>query len=322
MIDFHLTGLRADNPLAFLAALGTLRVAAAAFGSGAVQLRWLPATSAWRPILRVTALGGDASEERVNEDELVMRLHQAMSQSSGRQAFAIADDLTLGTTEFRAASLRATAGASARDRSFTDFMAAFGSDAVERRENGKSTGKIADTAFRTMSGAGHQHFLGFMRALADDVGPEHLRRSLFAQWRYDDSLESHTMRWDPVDDVRYALRWRDSSGDPERKRAGTMWGANRLAIEALPLLPTMPTQQAELSTVGFSSFTGAGVAWTWPVWCGWSSVDTTRSLLALSELQKPQPDRKLLGRMGVGEVFRCYRITQGKYRNFTLAWAV
>ena len=95
-----------------------------------------------------------------------------MSKSSGRRAFGIADDLTLSPEAFRAVSASAAADATPGDRAFVDFIAAFGSDAAELRDNGKASGKIADTAFRTMSGAGHQHFLGFMRTLAEDVGPD------------------------------------------------------------------------------------------------------------------------------------------------------
>ena len=267
MTELPLVGLRADNPLAFMAALGTLRVAGAAFDQGTVRMRWQISSGAWTPALCFTGVRRKVTVERFDEDELVARLHDWMSKSSGRRAFGIADDLTLSPEAFRAVSASAAADATPGDRAFVDFIAAFGSDAAELRDNGKASGKIADTAFRTMSGAGHQHFLGFMRTLAEDVGPDHLRRALFVPWRYDDPLESHSMRWDPVDDVRYALRWRDSSGDPERKRSGTMWGANRLAIEALPLLPTMPIERSGLATVGFSISKAAGAAWTWPVWC-------------------------------------------------------
>ena len=322
MTELALSGLRADNPLAFLAALGTLRAAAAAFDRSTVRMRWQISSGAWTPALCLTAARGQAAVESLDEDELVARLHDWMSNSSGQRAFAIADDLTLSPQAFRAVSASAVAGATPRDRAFADFIAAFGCDAVELRENGKASGKIADTAFRTMSGAGHQHFLGFMRTLATDVGPGHLRRALFAPWRYDDPLESHSMRWDPADDVRYALRWRDASGYPERKRSGTMWGANRLAIEALPLLPTMPTEQGGLATVGFSISKAEGAVWTWPVWSGSCTVETVRSMLSLGELQRARPSRATLARMGIREVFRCHRIRQGKYRNLTPAQAV
>lgn len=314
--EFRLNGLRAENPLAFLAALGTLRASASAYGSDAVRMRWAADGDAWSPVLRLEA------QAAVDDVGLCQALHEWMQRSSGRRAFDIGDDLTLTLDAFHQVSRQAAAKADVKDRDFADFVAAFGCDAVERVENGKPTGQMADTALRTMSGAGHQHFVGFMRKLAADCTPSHLQRTLFEAWRYDDPLESHTMRWDPTDDVRYALRWRDSSGDPERKRAGTMWGANRLAIEALPMLPTMPVAGGQLATVGFKTTRAEGTAWAWPVWDAWCSVETAKSLLALEQLQRPHPPRFELMRMGVAEVFKCYRIRQGKYRNLTPAHAV
>jgi hypothetical protein len=172
-------------------------------------------------------------------------------------------------------------------------------------------GTVQDTAFRTMSGAGHQHFIGSMHELAICTDREHLRRTLLAAWDYGDGKP--TLRFDPLDDRRYALRWNDPSSDGIR----TMRGANRLAIEALPLLPTCPVGQ-RLATTGFNAFK----FWTWPVWESWLSLDVTRTLLALDELQQETPNRRVLFARGVREIFRCERITVGKFRNFTPASAV
>jgi hypothetical protein len=314
--DLELPGLRAENPLAFLAALGTLRAAAAIHGADDVRMRWRIAGGAWSPVLRVE------SRQAIDERNFTEALHHWLQYNSGREAFGIADDLTLTTDAFRAAAERAAALATRADRHHADFIAAFGCDGVEQVENGKPSGRMADTALRTMSGAGHQHFLGFMRTLAADCAGLHLHRTLFEPWRYNDPLEKHTMRWDPVYDIRYALRWRDSSGDPERARSGTMWGANRLAIEALPLLPTMPAATGQLATVGFTSTRAEGTSWTWPVWEVWASVEVARALLTLKQLQQREPPRTELARLGIAEVFRCQRIRQGKYRNLTPARAV
>jgi len=246
-----------------------------------------------------------------------MVVDQTLRDKTGQTAFSLADDLTVSCSIYKAAATKA-AHADTGDRRYADFLAAFGSEAVESEANGKKSGEIADTAFRTMSGAGHQHFLGFMRALAADTQVEHLKKALLTPWQYDDPVENHTMRWDPMDDVRYALRWRNPSGDPERKRNGAVWGANRLAIEALPLFPTAPVK-GRLETTGFTQRKGYGVAWTWPIWTAPIGMDALLSLMALSELQKDEPDRRALASMGIAEVYRCQRITQGKYRNFTPA---
>jgi len=73
-----------------------------------------------------------------------------------------------------------------------------------------------------------------------------------------------------------------------------------------------------LATTGFN----VSKFWTWPIWEPWLSLDVTRTLLALEELQSEIPNRAALLARGVREVFRCERITVGKFRNFTPAAAV
>ena len=105
---------------------------------------------------------------------------------------------------------------------------------------------------------------------------------------------------------------------PNRDINGSMWGANRLAVEALPLLPTAPNQQ-RLMTTGFTHSKGSNPTWTWPIWEPKITVEIVRSLLSLEALQNKHPDRDLLKAMGITEAFRCQRLTQGKFRNFTPA---
>ena len=310
MAELLFDGLDGGNPLAYLAALGTLRTTALAWPKRNAHLHWSNAQGGWRPCL---SFDGD-----VDRDAWLTAVDQSLRDKTGQTAFSLADDLTVPCPAFRAASALAAAHAVAGDRRQADFLSAFGSEAVESEVNGKKTGEIADTAFRTMSGAGHQHFLGFMRALVADTRVEHLKKALLTPWQYDDPVENHAMRWDPMDDVRYALRWRNSSGDPERRKRGAVWGANRLAIEALPLLPTAPVRR-RLETTGFTQRKGRGVVWTWPIWTVPVGLDVVRSLMSLPELQNDEPDRRALSAMGIAEVYRCQRITQGKYRNFTPA---
>jgi len=130
------------------------------------------------------------------------------------------------------------------------------------------------------------------------------------------------VRWDPREDVRYALRWRDPSGENAlRSQAGSMLGANRLAIEGLALFPSVPVA-GRLETTGFRGRRSRDTFFTWPIWEAATSVDGVRSILALAELQDERPDRGKLARLGVAEVYRSQRITVGKYRNFTPAQAV
>lgn len=309
MTRIDLAGLRADNLVAFMAALGTLRSCTLLYPDGQPKLTWVESEGRWRAAIQIDA--------NVTQKSLLHDLHDFLAKGCSTQAINIADDLNLTIEGFRAALVTASSAATMDERGDTDLLAAFGSDAVESRTNGKPNGNIADTAFRTMSGAGHQHFLGTMRTIIQDTTEQHLAAALFSPWEYADPMQNHSLRWDPQDDIRYALQWTEPSKDNERKKSGTMWGAYRLAIEALPLFVTAP-QTGALATTGFSEGK-SGTVLTWPVWETWIDLATAQSLLALAELQQLHPDRRNLARRGIRELFRCRRVTEGKFRNFTAA---
>lgn len=323
-----LTGLTGGNPLAFLAALGTLKTATLVWPHSHCRMAWKRSNGNWRPILTVDV------EDSV---DLIAALARELKREPMHQAFAFSNNLTIGLDDFRHQATKAQAvafkyrraadllasltkkpvlytAAAFRHRRFADFIAAFGSEVIKEANDPK---RIADTALRTMSGAGHQDFLGTMQQLVTDTEPEHLRKALLDPWRYDDPVEKHTMRWDPHDDVRRALRWSEPSGDPARKVQGSVWGANRLAVEGITLLPTAPVGN-RLETTGFIRRKNIGIFWTWPIWEREVGVDVVRSLLALQELQAEFPDRFKLDAMGIKEIYRCERITQGRFRNFTM----
>jgi hypothetical protein len=96
----------------------------------------------------------------------------------------------------------------------------------------------------------------------------------------------------------------------------TMRGANRLGIEALPLFPTVPTEDGG-RTRGFKRF-GSEITFSWPVWEKPIGTCALISLLAHPEIVKDHPDRQLLHRIGVRDVYRARRITADYYRNFTM----
>lgn len=304
-----LNGLDGGNSLAFLAALGTLRTLTGAWPETVVEMSWTQEAGLFRPQLHV--------DREIGPDTLVEALDQELKQLSDSPALALADNLNVAPSVFREYAQNAvrdahnTLGHSKR-RVWSDFAAAFGCEATVN-ENAKEV-TIQDTALRTMSGAGHQHFLKFMRDLVVATSSDHLRQALFEEWKYDDEGRGLNMRWDPEDDRRYALRWSDPSSDPSR----TVRGANRLAIEGLPMLVSVPVED-RLETTGFINRGRAGVFWTWPIWDSPLSMDSVQGLLALSELQKEQIDGSSLASIGISGVFRCQRIRIGKFRNFTFA---
>lgn len=307
--EILLQGIDGANPLGFLAALGTLRTLSD--DTTEVRLRWKKHANAWRPVL--------VTSTPIEADELVDQLHAKLAASIPAEVFALGDNPSVPLDVFRPYAQAAMEAAWKGDRTRADFAAAFAGEYPTDKGD-----KVPDTALRTMSGAGHQHFLKFMRNFVEQVGTDHLRKALFDIWRYDDPVQSMTLRWDPSDDSRYALRWSDPSGDPDRKSVGSMWGANRLAIEALPLFPTLPTRR-QLETVGFNTEGARKTHWTWPIWDVPVELDTVRSLLDMADVHRSdrsgvQPQG--LAARGIVEVYRSRRLTTGKFRNFTMGMPI
>lgn len=306
MNELVLTGLDGSNPLAFLAALGTLRGLTRAWPEQNVRLSWT-ANAGWRPAI---------SLECSKQESVVAALYETLQTTKNNATLGLADNLTIPADEYRAHLRQQLERQNPPDSDATAFGAAFGCDAIC-----DDKGNIVDTALRTMSGAGHQHFLKTMRKILEETTNDHISKTLFEPWRYDDPLKNLSLRLDPSDDRRYALRWDDPSGDPTRKNQGNVLGANALAVLGIPLLVAAPVR-GRLDTTGFKGSSARNTYWTWPIWQYPASLDVARSLLALSELQEESPRRDRLRAMGIGEVFRSQRLTVGKFRNFTPAQPV
>lgn len=300
--ELTLPALQGSSLLGFLAALGAFRTLATPPEKSEVRMRWVPGGGSYCPVLRLPI--------PAEPDLVVEKLRTALRGFAGHYVITVEKDLKIPRANFRKLATKAAEDfLSHADLTAANMVAAFGCDAV-----GNDEGMIEDTAFRTMSGAGHQHFLEFMNVLAEETTAEQLHEALFGPWRYRDS--SPTMRWDVEDDRRYALRWDEPSKDPVR----TVRGANLLAIAALPLFPVVPTSGTTVATTGFSGRGSRDTFVTWPIWTGWLSLDAVRSLLTLKELQdRSGMSASALGLIGVAAIYRSQRITLGKYRNFTPA---
>ena len=229
-----------------------------------------------------------------------------LKSMDGDPALCFADDLTVSREHFRGVAQDAHRAATLTNRHFADFVVAFGCDSlsVSRKD------QIQDTALRTMSGAGTSALPQVHAGPRADHGidpPEGFSVCAVAVFG-----PSPKPSLGSSDDRRHALRWKNPSGDSVQ----TMRGANRLAIEALPLLPTSPGEH-QLHTTGFVNRRGEGVLFTWPIWDAPLNVEIVRSLLSLAEIQEPRPNRDSLAARGVVDVYRSQRITVDKYRNFT-----
>lgn len=286
-----------------MAALGTFRTLAGLPAAADLWIKWIPMGSSYAPVLRGPML--------TDRDAVLIKLHAALAAFAGHYSITIDKDLKIACDAFRSLANRAaTDFLSGSDTLAAGMTAAFGCDAI-----GNDDGQIEDTAFRTMSGAGHQHFLNFMDVLAKETTLDHLREALWGPWLYRDP--SPVMRWDSEDDRRYALRWDEPAKDPVR----TVRGANRLAIAALPFFPVVPVSGSAVATTGFSGRGSRDTFIVWPIWTGWLNLDSVRSVLSLRELQERTESSTLAVRnRGVCAVFRSQRINPtSKYRNFTPA---
>lgn len=292
-----LVGLAGDNPLAFLASVGTLRTLSRVWPDRNVRMTW-QARRSWIPLIQ---LNGACAQE-----DIVAVLSDAITTHDSAPEFNdLGRDLPAAVSDFVTLARKTIDQATPSDRTTADYCAAFGSEAYPDGD------VIGDTELRTMSGAGHQHFLEFMRDILRTTTADHFHSALFETWTYSDPRPS--MRWDPQDDRRYALRASDPAGG--QSPIATVRGANALAIEALPCFPTAPVNGAA-RTRGF--YRGkSGVTFCWPIWETPITIECLQSLLGHAEIIEERPPQKALHPLGVIEVFHSRRLTVGRFRNFT-----
>jgi hypothetical protein len=300
MTAHEMRGLDGINMLAFMAALGALRVMSTDHPDLAPTLRW-ELKGTWTPIL----------ECRCARKDLVAHLHASLRSRATLAELCFADDIKQNAEQFRTLVDQASAAPASEREERLRWLAAFASEACV--DPYSKEGILSDTALRTMQGAGHQHFLKTIRTNLAAVTEESLSADLFEAWRYEH--EGLVLRWDPADDRDHAYRWKNPSED----KSGAVLGALALAGAALPLFTVSPQQQG-LGTLGFGAKQGRR-QFTWPLWRPPLSSRAVGSLLALEELQATTPDRNRLGALGVEEVRRSLRVQRGKTRNFSPSWA-
>lgn len=298
----HLGGLHGGNPLAFLAFLGCVSLTSR-FQPEA-RFSWVRAESGWQP--RVHGFEGGA-------DAFAGKLHQAMRQTPPT-VWEIDKKMPFPRENLRGAMRQAAAISTRDERHDVDLLAGMGSDAHADKN------LFLDTSLRMVrSGDSNgQGFPCYARAIQKAVTSGDLEAALFSPWRYED--DGYSLRWDPVEDQRYALRWYDPSPQANKKYAlRSVRGANALAVEALALLPVQ-AQAGGVATTGFTRLEKRRDFFTWPIWETPVSRDVIRSLLALSELALPRPPREVLHARGLVEVYRCERIALNQYyKNFAPA---
>ncbi len=296
-MELVLTGINGSNPLGFLAALGTTLTMREMYPG--IRLSWRIGGGFWQPVVHGCTTDREA---------FIQTLFSALKGASlepfeAERKLPFAVDFLV--TKLKDAQTRGTF----QDRRFADFLAAFGTEVYGDKE------AFNDTSLRLVRGGDSvgQGLLAYAVTIRRSVDAAALRRTLFEIWSYQD--DGPLLRWDPVDDQRYALVW-NSPEDKQKKQIKSMLGANALALESLVLFPVIPTSKTVVTT-GFHR-SGRHEFFTWPIWQCPVSPDLVRSLLSIPELHADRPNRTELAARGIAEIYRCERIAPNKYyKNFT-----
>lgn len=295
-----LKGLDGGNPLAFLAALGTLRTLTLALSDEIVKMNWEQYEGAWRPRIWCSlASHGDAIIEKIDKT-LVRRRSSHPTRfidhkSSNREAVAFFQSVRDGRT-------------------------------IEPEQDAWIASLVSDIHINATSPlqlTRSDYFAGNLDQIIANTSADQLRDTLMMRWRYDDALSGQSLHLEPTEDRRHAYQWNQPSGDPNRNHSGNILGANRLAIEALPLFLGLPsTNPARLFMTGWTGVRANDSTWTWPIWEARNTLAVVKSTLALAELQSIQPPRYRLVPAGVCAVYRCRRILVEKTPNLAPAVCV
>ncbi len=232
----------------------------------------------------------------------------ALKDAVPRPELALGKHLDCTGEEFREHSQNFLESADHTDRESLDLLASFASDACTKNESNR----IEATPFCFITGSGHQYFLDTVRELIGKVTPERVHAALFEPWTYQE--ETLSMRWDPVEDRRYALMDRDPTASDNKPR--TVWMANLLAYRGLVFFSSAPTTKG-LGTTSWSHITGE-LSFTWPLWEVPLGPDTIRALLQVSDLCLDRLNKSVLQALGIVAVFRARRIKVGEGANFKL----
>lgn len=304
-----LNGLDGSNPLGFLAAVGVLQVVSDS--NKTARMQWVFAADGWRPMLT-----GSGS----SRDEFCVVLHTSLSEASTaifdigktQQGSRQSNKFPFAADRFVDALKAAIVRTHAEDRREVDMLAAFG---MELHPDKQAVFQCTRFKMVRSGDSNSQGMLFYAKALRDGLDRRMLQRTLFDAWDYGD--EGYRLRWDPIEDQRYALRWRDPSPGrgPSKSGAtdgpGTMIAANCLAVEALRCFPVMP-EGARARTTGFHNVQSR-TTFVWPIWTVPLAVETVRSLLSLSDLEKTPLDRSALVARGVDEVYGVPLVRPNQY---------
>lgn len=295
-----LTGLRADLPIAAMAAFGCLRTLERDSGWHDTRLSWNASGGSFYPLL------WPSRPREHGEDDLIRVLIEDVRTVARRTELNWSDQIKNVTQEdYRKAASQALDQATASDRDAADWFTAFGSELV------LNEGKLESTPF-DMSVA-RQKFLADARKLAESLGAtdkhgaairEAYREALFGPWKYRD--DQHSLGWDPSTLKMGAFTHKAPTGLPNAGVRAAVW----LAFESLPLFPCFYGRGLE--TRAFRKQKRELLLY-WPVWNRPISLPVLKTLLGWSVITADPPHADELRARGVTAVYRSRKYKPNKY---------
>ncbi len=248
-------------------------------------------------------IGPLQEELRLRRETFLEKLNAAVQ----RPELSIGKKVDLSADEFRAKA-RDFLSDHMPDKLAVTMLAALASE-------GDGNARCRRTDFDFVDSSGRLAFLETVRQLMFLVTSERLLATLFKPWQRAD--ERWSLRFDPIEDRRYALLDRDPTANDNKSRSE--WMANLLAYRALSFFPCAITQRGSATACWHEDTDG--LSFTWPLWKVPLSPDTIRSLLGHQGLSSLNPITSLR-MLGVEAVYRSRRISNGDYVNFSPAFGL
>lgn len=314
--EHRLEGLEPDNLLAFMALLGLLRALETARPEWRPRVRWSIEVAPLRPVLHV--------REAVDSASIFAAAAKGVRELAVAHALDGRKDLDHTIREGREFLLNSRS----KGEHAADLATALLSDAAVKIEQRKPLDQIEATPLCLLFGQGHQHFLQRLADVPNLPAPpprgrgrtketvsaeQAIEEAVFSIWSRQDPTFS--FRWDPAEDVRYAMMWGDPSYSGNKD--GTQHGANRLAAIGLAAMTVAPQErqgEVRLSMLG-GVRSSEGFVVRWPIWRDPLSLAAIRSLLCREDLGESEVSEWL----SIERVMEARRISVGKFMNFTVA---
>jgi hypothetical protein len=309
MNSHTLTGLDAQNPLGFLAALGLLRILDDHARRQSEPLPQLAFVDEGQQVAQLRShLGIDAIKGLILEDAVEQGQSRALRLAYIDQDFADPDapravrDLKPPPAVARL-YLRQMQTAPRRD---ADLAAAFFSELVQ-----DNNGNTKPTALHFT--AGKQVFLTMVEALRTGVAADDINQALLGPWTNSSQLPS--LSWDAAAARNYALR----ASNPAEEKRGSIAAANWLAVHGLGFF-TVAVDRQRLKTTGVEGG-WKDSTFSWPLW---SAPATAATVMALLRCDPRRWTAKARSASSITLVLRAgiLRSDQGGYGSFTPASVV